>query len=734
MKKTISYIKNNKFFFLGLLILLGVVLINIFPKGYIISSTDTSQIINAKDFFSNLFFNFPNTFWYYGLIYILDSLNIPPTTQLSFTLGIFIFGSYLSFYTFTKLFFKKSNFLQSTFSLIYALNIFTLFTFTMHGLGYTSFYYLYIFIPLLIGFFIKFLTTEKFLFLALFCLTLFLTSPGFGNPAFFLSLIIILFFLLITLFITKKIKLSKRLLLNLILILIISFCISSFWLLDIFPKMKTGVENLNTTNETNLLSSLIGSGNQISDTLGLNNSSHDFFPFKFQYLKISFLKNIFIFLTYLPIILIVLGLILFKKDPNRKLLFSSLIILPLLIMGVAKIIPPFETLNYFVFVKVWGMNTLRASDKIFIFLPFFIILPLFILFYELKKTKYYKVGIVLLLLILITPLPFYLGKLQQTVGSRLSTGKDYKTSSLTFLVKIPQEYYLVKGLTDQKTKSFIATLPNNMGWSGTGSTSLPKWKLNGIDVTQNISGKRYIEPNPPIFDDWIFAKDFNEIASKDEVWIIKLLGMMNSQYILYHKDAPGSSVKKTLFKMRNLENRGLIKNLEENDYFILYEISSKYYNSYLTFQAERFDIQGSIISIERNFEKIKASTSKANFREVNPKKFIVDLNEENPSMNSIISPRADSGQGNLILAETFNPLWKAYYKLDSGKEIEIKDHFKARGYANGWKLNAPEDTKQIIVEYYPIRLMWRGIWISGVTVLFLIGYLIYYCIRNKRLK
>ena len=46
---------------------------------------------------------------------------------------------------------------------------------------------------------------------------------------------------------------------------------------------------------------------------------------------------------------------------------------------------------------------------------------------------------------------------------------------------------------------------------------------------------------------------------------------------------------------------------------------------------------------------------------------------------------------NLILAEKYNPLWKAYAIDQGGGEKEIKNHFKARGYANGWKIENLEN-------------------------------------------
>ncbi|MCX6763201.1 MAG: hypothetical protein NTZ97_00490 [Candidatus Moranbacteria bacterium] len=325
---------------------------------------------------------------------------------------------------------------------------------------------------------------------------------------------------------------------------------------------------------------------------------------------------------------------------------------------------------------------------------------------------------ILFFLILITPLPFYLGKLQQTAGQRVDSKSDYKKASMSFLIKIPDEYYKIrKTINSDSEKSQIGILPATRN-DGSGIVSYPKWKLYGADITWHLYNKNFISPNTNYLSDWNFQSEFSNDYFGNYNWLIKLLGMMNSKYIIFHKDAPEDSVAQSEFKMRILEQDGLIKNLEENDYFILYKISDDYFIPYISWQKENIPILPNIRSIETNFDKIKNSVTSVDFKEINPKKFEIKYTGNNFPQN-------------IILAETFNPLWKAYYITKTGKEIEIKDHFLARGYANGWKLAPSNDlgidpkisANKIIIEYYPTRLMWRGIWISAVTVLLLIIYL-----------
>ena len=440
--------------------------------------------------------------------------------------------------------------------------------------------------------------------------------------------------------------------------------------------------------------------------------SEKHFPLNFYYRDFKLLQPFFIFLAFLPIISI-LYFFSFSKEisKNKKLIFFSFLgLLLIFIMLVARYRFPFEKINYYIY-SIWGFNTLRGYDKTAIYIPFIFSSLLLI---SLMNSKFKKIAYTLIIFSLLAPLPFYIGKIQQTAGYRVNSKNDYREAKMSFLVKIPEDYYKIRNrINSDQEKSFIATLPATYN-DGSGIIYFKKWEFYGADITQNLYNKNFIEANRNYFTDWSFADDFSEeMGIKNNDWIVELLGMMNSRYIIYHKDAPESSVEKTLAKMKDLESRGLIKNLEENNYFIFYEIPDEYFMSYITWQNGNPEIQGDPVLVERNFEKIKNNSFAADFSEINPKKFVVDLKDKKISEN-------------LILAEKYDSLWKAYTVDKNGKETEIKNHFVARGYANGWLIENPRDVSKIIIEYYPTRLMWRGMIISGITVLFLLFYLLIY--------
>jgi len=712
MQKIVNFIKNNKFFLLGFLVLAWVIFINLFPKGYVFGGGDTDQFINLKEnYFQKIFYGWSGSAaFFYFLFYVLDKIGLSYSTQLSFHLGFIIFGAYISFYIFSRLIFAETSDVSRTLvSLFYSLNLYTLFLFTGNW-GYSYFPSLYVFIPILTGLFIKFLKTEKFIYGGLFVLTLFLTSSGFGNPAFALSFTLFIFFLALFLVIFGYIKLSKKLALKITAVSILSLLVSLFWILPITPQTTSGIEGLSTSNLLDFDLVLRTTSSPIFNTLSLLNFTGDHFPLNFYYKILSFLKNIFILFSFIPIFFVFRGLAKFKKLKNKNLFAVFLSALIIFTMLAARSTAPFEITNYYIF-HIWGFNVLRGFDKTAIYIPFLLSALVLITIGELNLKKWvYAIFFVTLL----APLPFFIGKIQQTAGQRVSSEKDYKKAGMSFLIKIPDKYYAIqKTINTNKENSQIGILPATRN-DGSGIISYPEWKLYGVDITYWLYNKNFIYQNVNYFSNWNFPQEFGSSDNNFD-WLIKTLGMMNSRYIIYHKDAPDDSVKVTEYKMRILEKDGLIKNLEENDYFILYKIYDDYFIPYITWQKENIEIQPNIRSIESNFSKIKNSVTLADFKEINPKKFEVAVKNIG---------------NNIILAEKYDPLWKAYYITAAGKELEIKDHFLARGYANGWQIDENIPAKKIIIEYYPTRLMWRGIWISGITVLLLLIYLIKYYLTN----
>jgi hypothetical protein len=708
MKKVSSFSKENKFYFLGLLVLVIVVFINLFPRGYVFGGGDSVQFINIKNGFPWLFFSWNgSTSLFYLIFYFLGWLGVSDTTQLSFYLGIFLIGSYASFDAFSRLIFlKTAGSLRMLSSLFYALNLFTLFVFT-GNLGFSYFFFLYLFVPVLVGLFIKFLESGKFIIGACFLVFILLASPGFGNPAFALSFSLLFLLLTIFLIVFRYVVLNRSLFFNLIILVFLSFLINMFWILPMVPQMKGGVANLYSGNAVDLNWALQHSSSPIYLTLMLAHPTKEYFPYDFPYQVVMFLKKFFIFLSFLPAIFILTGTILLKKFKNtqeKKLFLALFAVLIALAMLLVKVGYPFREINNFIF-HIWGLNTLRGVEKISIYIPF--LLASMVLITANNFQKYKKWITWILILIVFIPLPFFVGKIQQNISYRFPSGSNFQKYRLSFLVKIPQEYYDIQAIiNNNEEKSFIAILPKTKN-DGSGISDFPKWRFYGDDITKYLYDKQLIGANNKnFFKGWYFAEDFDKDSSGKYEWIVKLLGMMNSRYIIFHKDATEKYVEMAEPKMRLLEKEGVINKIQENNYFILYSIPNKFFLSYISWQKVDISLESNASSISNNFEKIKENSRAADFKEVNPRRYEVATNGE---------------ANNIILAEPFDVNWKAYIIDVNGKQKEIQTHFLARGYANGWKIEKSTLKEKIIIEYFPTRLLFIGIIISGVTLIVIFG-------------
>lgn len=710
------FFKNNYWYFIGLAILAFVIIQNLFPGGFIIAGEDTTQLINAKENFGNIFYDWQGrASIFYSLFYFLDKIGISSTGQLSWYLGIFIVGSYISFDLFTRLIFKKVNQLNRfLISLFYALNLYTLYIFT-YSWGYSYYQSLYIFIPLLVGLYLRFLKDKKFIFGAWFVLALLAGSSGFGNSAFALSSAIVFFLLTCFLLIFRFIKLEKELIKKLPLLILFSILINSYWILPALIQVPVGVKALATNNILDLAWWLQHSSNPIYNTIRLiQGDGQWYFPQNFPYSNFEYLKNYFIALSFLPFLSIIFSIA--QKKNNKKLYWPFLSIFIILIAGTTRVRFPFEKINNFIF-QLPGFNTLRGYEKFAIFIPF--IMAVLILFFLIQSRgrKYHKVSVIIICFILLLPLPFYTGKLQQNM-SFIFTGekvKDYQESEYSFLVKIPREYYEIRDIINNDTEEFkIASLPYNVigsiGWA-----NYPKWKLQGSDVTKYLYNKFLIDSNQFYFNYWIFAREFNE-SNYDPIWIVKLLGMINAKYIIYHKDVAENFIDKTKEKIEYLENQEVIKKITENDYFILYEIQNQYRMPYLFGINENLILPENPKVINGNFAILKD-----NITQIFP-------SDKNSQKRIVVSLNKKEKTNYLVLNEPYDPNWRAFY-VDNEEGGHQLLQVKSLNYANGWIIDKEMKSGKVIIEYWPIRLLYIGIGLSLLSLVVIIIFMIIYYLK-----
>jgi len=149
----------------GLLVIVFVSLMNIFPKGYTFSGGDVTQYINLKNNFNMMLYTWDSVagsgvflqFFSYSIFYIpfyfLSYLGISASAQSFFYFFIFLAASYISFFLASKKFgvVKESFGLRVLISLVYAINPYTLYVF-IYTWGYSPFLLLYPLIPLIFAF------------------------------------------------------------------------------------------------------------------------------------------------------------------------------------------------------------------------------------------------------------------------------------------------------------------------------------------------------------------------------------------------------------------------------------------------------------------------------------------------------------------------------------------------------------------------------------------------------
>lgn len=85
-----------------------------------------------------------------------------------------------------------------------------------------------------------------------------------------------------------------------------------------------------------------------------------------------------------------------------------------------------------------------------------------------------------------------------------------------------------------------------------------------------------------------------------------------------------------------------------------------------------------------------------------------------------VTVEGDSSPFVLVLTQQFDPLWTVK-DADSGKELSKEKHFVVDGYANGWLID--QGGHKFLIEYKPQRYFYLGVAITGVSLVFFLGFI-----------
>ncbi len=716
-----DFLLINKGKIFGGLIILFVVLVNIFPEGYTILGGDVFQYLNIKDYFSFYHYEFfGRVSLFYMLFYVLDALGVSDTGQLSWYLGTFLFGAYISFLVFCRLLFPRmSEWVSVAVALFYATNPYTLYVFTSVW-GFTHYQIVYIFVPILTGLYIRTLRDKSFLYSLWFLFVVFFASMSFGNPAFALSFGIYFLFLTVFLLLSRIVSFDKDTLKTILILVFCSVLLNMYWILPLSFQLRSGVAEVYSSEFINLKERLQETSNAVFDSVRLlpTSEQNKYYPYNFPYSIIKWAKRWIVVLTFIPFFIVLIGL--FRKkttEENRlSLVFFSLFIV--FIALVARVRFPFDSFNSVLF-QLPGLNVLRGWDKLAIYTPFILsALLLCVFMIEKKKRDYFRwVFLVFCLIVPILALPFYVGGIQTKMSYYIfKNHKNYKNADYSALVKIPDEYFKIKStIEDDKSDGKITVLPFSPG-SSVGRISLPKWKVNSVHFSPALYNKQYVELNDNYIPEWMFAKEFKN-NSHDPEWIIDLYGLLGIKYVLYHKDANPDALASFEENRKVLEERKFLRKIEDNDYFILYTVTANKFFPHIYLTEDPISLSFTADGLSEKIKTQKSEISEMRYLEKNRKHFVIPLSDEIKQKQEI------------VLNDRYDSLWKAVYISDKGKEKILKRSANIR-YANVWKMGKDVKSGRIEIYHASVSFMKIATIISGISFLCVVIVLII-SIRKK---
>lgn len=656
--------------------------LNRIPDGTFIAGGDYYQLININDNLDRNLFTWFNqlgqgqynpiivAYPFYLFKYILYNLGFSYANIANSIMFLFLIGSFYSFFFAIRII--NSNipeYLRLLCSAIYSINIFT-FTIFTYPWWITHHFIIYIFIPLLLAFFQKLVTDCSVKNIAYFIIIFLISTLGFNNIAFLAALLFFQMLLLIALFATKKIPLSLAAARKSIFVFSLQIFLSIFFLLPYFAS------------QFEYLSRITG-GKVLGDIAGLfswtSNDAYSILSFtmykdKYPLINLYSSSKIFIALSLLYMIFIIVA-ILFHKGKQEKYWFPNLTIFLILLFLLMRGTAPFDRINIFLY-SLPGFNLFRSPDKLFVFYPFFYLVLLSQLFYCSKIPK--KIITSILIIILVIPIPFYIGGIPKYLSHEDENGYKYT-------IQIPSKYYKIEEIINKDdTQLSMISLPysvvNSLNWA-----NYPKWHFVGHDVLHLLYNKYYISANTydhPALETNLSFKEYNEANIVDKDKFLKILQKFSGKYILLHKDINKywlENSKVVYSTINELEASNIIKKLDENEYFTLYELDENY-----------------LIPL------IFSNKNSLSFKKYSPVKYENSINNLKNKTN-IEFHQSFNSQWKLYLKSNPNNSWckpLEYYESSKTTECEhTKQLFEISDLAYIWKKSLLDDTHTMVDEY-----------------------------------
>jgi len=657
--------------------------INRIPAGTFIAGGDFQQFINPGGNLFKLFFTwsdqgqggYSNTIIslpFYIFQNILYNLGFSYSNIASIIMFLFFIISFYSFFSAIKIIDKNiTNNIRLLSSAAYAINIFT-FTIFTYSWWITSFFIIYLFIPLLFALFKRILFRFSIKDIVFFILFFFISTVGFGNPAFLAALLFLQFLLLIIFFITRKISLNLKVTGRILFVFVLQLFLSIYFLLPYYISTNVYLSKL---SEGRVLGDFMDwisrTSYSISNILSLAISDSNY-PFFNLYSD----SKVFIAVSFGYIIFLIAAM-LYQKRKKEKNWFCYFIFFTALFFLLMRLTPPFDRINKFIYALP-GFSLFRSTDKLFVFYPFFYLVLLTLLLFYSKFSK--KIINTILIIILVIPIPFYIGGIPKYLS--YEDQGEYKLA-----VQIPSEYYEIKRVIDKDNHLLsVISLPfsatTSINWA-----NYPIWNFVGSDVLPALYNKPYISANSydhPGLETKLSFAEYNVANKIDKNKFIELLQKFSGQYILLHKDIDeywmGSS-KIIYDTISELESDKIVKKLDDNEYFTLYELDENYLVPLILSNENDVDIY---------------------FQKVSPVKYRISIHNLKEITNLEFHQSYDS-QWRLYLKANPDSSWcepLRYYKsnkVTEGKNTEKL--FEIGDLAFLWKNSIFDDTHKMVEEY-----------------------------------
>ncbi len=639
-------------------VIFGLVLLNRLPEGYQVAAGDFYQLNDARNIsdrffylwfsqahgglFNQLFIGGP----YYWLLSIFTSNGVSLAWTSAISTFVFLFCSFWSADQGLRILGLRSVRVRLAASFLYTFNLFTLTIFT-YSWGYSPHMLLYIFSPLLIANFLAFLFDGEWPKLYWWAVWSVLSLASFSNVGFLLSLLLVEFGLfLATLLIKPVLPTLKRYLWLLVLQIV---CVGPV-LWPNFITQRSFVAHL--TNAASIGGDVINNFIAGTSSSPLNAVRFVMDYWRFPYTTIDSTQNIISawpavwhYVAIMPCLVVLFYLYrrVQKRQPFQKFESVVLIVALGLIVLVTRIGWPFASFNRWFYTATSGL--FRSPDKLFVLLPFFLVL---LFAFALNRSKAIRNNLVYLLLafcLLWQLVPWLSG------GVRAKLLLPNPVNGNQTAVQIPRDYFKLQPIINSDSEpGSIVSLP----YSVTGSinwSKYPAWHFEGADIIHQLFTRDYVSANSydnPQYETQFTFKQINE-ERLDQSDLLIGLQKFGARYVIWHKDAPEFWINSSMhikILLDALVRDGSLIIQQDSESLILYQLRS--------------DLITPIITAT-------GGQARAEYQKINPTKYVVQL-------KNVLQPVE------LVFRQSFDSQWRISGPIQASHQMYDQ-------YSNVWTVS-----------------------------------------------